>query len=98
LHPISERDRAVRINVYVQPRASRTEVIGLHGDAIKLRVAAPPVEGEANLEVRRFLAKLLGIPLSSVTIVQGETGRRKTVEVQGVSAALVASRLGVGPG
>jgi uncharacterized protein (TIGR00251 family) len=95
LHPISERDGAVRINVYVQPRASRTEVIGLHGDAIKMRVAAPPVEGEANLEVRRFLAKLLGVPVSSVTIVQGEAGRRKTVEVEGVDAAVVAARLRV---
>ena len=84
--------------MYVQPRASRTEVTGLHGDAIKLRVAAPPVDGEANLEVRRFLAKLLGIPLSSVTIIQGETGRRKTVEVEGVAVTLVAARLGVGPG
>lgn len=81
--------------MYVQPRASRTEVIGLHGDAIKMRVAAPPVEGEANLEVRRFLAKLLGVPVSSVTIVQGEAGRRKTVEVEGVDAAVVAARLRV---
>ena len=81
--------------MYVQPRASRTEVTGLHGDAIKLRVAAPPVEGEANLEVRRFLAKQLSVPLAAVQLTHGESGRRKTVEVAGVSAAFVASRLGV---
>ena len=68
---------------------------GLHGDAIKLRVAAPPVDGEANLEVRRFLAKELGVSLAAVQLTHGETGRRKTVEVEGVSVAFVASRLGV---
>ncbi len=70
----------------------------MHGDAIKLRVAAPPVEGEANSEVRRFLAKLLGVAISNVTIVQGEAGRRKTVEVEGVDVGVVAERLGVGRG
>ena len=83
----------VRINIYVQPRASRTEVVGLHGDAIKLRVAAPPVEGEANDEVVRFIAKTLGISNSAVHIVSGETGRRKVIEVGGVALPDVEKRL-----
>lgn len=82
---ISQRGDAIRINVYVQPRASRTEVVGEHGDALKLRVAAPPVEGAANLEVRRFLARLLGVAPSAVAVVSGESGRRKIVEVTGIT-------------
>ena len=95
MQPISEKDGAVRISFYVQPRASRTEVVGVHGDAIKLRVAAPPVEGAANEEVRRFLAKVLDVSMSAVAIVHGDTGRRKTVEVTGVSAAEARLRLGL---
>lgn len=94
-HPISERGNAVRITLYVQPRASRTEPAGLHGDAIKLRVAAPPVDGEANAEVRRFLAKALGVPPAGVQLVSGATGRRKVVEVMGVQVGDVAAALGV---
>jgi hypothetical protein len=96
--PISGQDGAVRITLHVQPRASRTEVAGQHGDAIKLRVAAPPVEGAANEEVRRFLAKTFGVAMSAVTIVHGETGRRKVVEVAGVTLALVGARLGLSQG
>lgn len=91
--PISQRGSAVRIDIYVQPRAARTEVVGPHGDAIKLRVAAPPVEGEANREVVRFLAKTLGVPAAAVELVSGETGRRKVVEVTGLSAAEVQRKL-----
>ena len=76
---------SVRISIYVQPRASRTEVVGLHGDAVKLRIAAPPVDGEANDEVVRFLAKTLGVPASSVSVVSGSSSRRKIIEVSGVT-------------
>ncbi|HEY0305322.1 MAG TPA: DUF167 family protein [Longimicrobiales bacterium] len=95
MQPISEKDGAVRISLYVQPRASRTEVVGVHGDTIKLRVAAPPVDGAANEEVRRFLAKAMDVAMSAVVIVHGDTGRRKMVEVTGVSAAEARLRLGL---
>jgi uncharacterized protein len=90
---ISQRGDAVRINIYVQPRASRTEVVGAHGDAIKLRVAAPPVEGVANEEVVRFIAKELGVSASHVAIIAGAASRRKTVEVRGVELARVEQAL-----
>ena len=90
---ISQRGDAVRINIYVQPRASRTEVVGEHGDAIKLRVAAPPVEGEANEEVVRFLAKELGVSASHISIVAGAASRRKIVEVRGVDLPRVKQAL-----
>lgn len=65
----------------VQPGAKRTEVSGPHGAALKVRVAAPAVEGRANAALVRFLAEAFGVPLRQVRIVRGETGRDKTVEV-----------------
>ncbi len=80
---------AVRVTVYVQPRASRSEVAGVHGDAVKIRLAAPPVEGAANKELVTFLAKKLGVPKSAIRIVSGERGRRKILEVSGVTVRSV---------
>lgn len=74
----------VRFPVRVQPRASRTEVVGLYGDALKIRLGAPPVDGAANLELVRFVAKRLGVARSAVRIVRGESTRNKVVEVDGV--------------
>jgi uncharacterized protein (TIGR00251 family) len=73
-----------RVVVHVQPRARRTEVAGLHGDAVKLRLAAPPVYGAANEELVRFVAERLGVARSAVRVAAGATSRRKTVEVDGV--------------
>jgi len=77
----------------VQPRASRTEVRGHHATAIKIRIAAPPVDGAANTELVRFLAKTLGVPKSAVTIVAGQGGRTKHVRVDGFTATEVETRL-----
>jgi hypothetical protein len=85
----------VRLQLQVQPRASRTEVAGPHGGALRIRLAAPPVDGEANAELVAFLAKRLRVPKAAVTIVRGESGRRKVVEVAGVSAGDAAAALGV---
>ena len=83
----------VRFVVQVQPRASRTEVVGVHGDALKVRVAAPPVDGAANEELSRYLAKQLGVAASAVQVVGGATGRRKIVEVAGITAEEARTRL-----
>ena len=74
----------VWFTLHVQPRASRTELACRHGDALKVRIAAPPVDGAANAELVRFLAELLGVARSAVEIVSGESGRRKVVTVRGV--------------
>ena len=74
-----------RITVHVVPRAKSTEVAGRHGDAIRIRLAAPPVDGAANAELGRFLAEQLGVARGAVTIVRGTTGRRKTVSVAGIA-------------
>jgi uncharacterized protein (TIGR00251 family) len=87
----------VRVRVRVQPRASRTELAGLRGDALKIRLAAPPVDGAANEALVRFLAARLEVPRSAVRIEAGAAGRSKVVAVAGLSADTAAGRLGLGP-
>ena len=90
---LAERGGDALLAVRLQPRAGRTEVAGLHGDALKIRVAAPPVEGAANDALRRFLADRLALPLARVHIERGATSRAKVVRLQGIPAAEVAARL-----
>jgi len=90
---LREADGGVRVEILVQPRASRTRAVGEHDGRLKIQVAAPPVDGAANEELVSFLAESLGIPKRDVTIVAGETGRRKTVLLRGVAAAAVAGAL-----
>ncbi|WP_298271045.1 DUF167 domain-containing protein [Geobacter sp.] len=88
---ISEGVDSVTLSVHVQPRASKNEVCGIQGDALKLRLTSPPVEGEANRLCIEFLAKLLRIPKSSVTIIAGEKSRHKTLRITGVTAREIAA-------
>ena len=74
------------VALHIVPRARATAVAGSHGDAVKIRIAAPPVDGAANAELVRFLAARLNVPATRVTIVGGASGRRKTVAVDGVGA------------
>lgn len=85
----------IMLRLRVQPRASRTELAGQYGDALKVRVAAPPVEGKANEELIRFLAKRLGVGRSAVAIVSGLGGRSKVATVEGIDAQEAARRLGI---
>ena len=94
MRPVEPVPDGVRLTLHVQPRASRSELAGRHGDAIKLRLAAPPVDGAANAELVRYLAELLGVPKSAVEIISGETGRRKLVLVRGLAPAEALARLG----
>ena len=75
-----------RLTIKVHPRAKRTAITGRLGDAWKLDLAAPPVDGKANEECVRFFAELAGVPRAHVRIVTGATGRRKVVEIDGVDA------------
>lgn len=83
----------VILTVHVQPKASRTESVGIHGDALKIRIAAPPADGAANKELIRFLAKELSIAASTIHIESGASGRHKRVRMQGVTAERVTSCL-----
>ena len=76
-----EEGIALILTLHVQPGAKRTAVDGTHGDALKVRLAAPPVDGRANEELIRFLAEQFGVPKRQVEILRGTTGRRKHVRI-----------------
>ena len=82
-----------RLVLHVQPRSSASGVAGRHGDALKVRLAAPPVGGAANEELVRFLAERLGVPRRAIHLVAGRTGRRKIVDVDGLTDEEAARRL-----
>jgi uncharacterized protein (TIGR00251 family) len=79
--------------VRVHPRARKDAITGIHGDALKLALTAPPVEGRANEAVIEFFADLLRLPRSSVTIAAGQTSRNKVVRVAGITADELRQRL-----
>jgi uncharacterized protein (TIGR00251 family) len=85
----------VTLCLHVQARARETEVSGWHGDAIKVRLSAPPVDGAANQALIDFLAQRVGVPRAAVRIVAGHGSRRKRVTIAGVRRAEVLRRLGV---
>jgi uncharacterized protein (TIGR00251 family) len=81
------------LEVLVQPRASRTRVVGEHDGRLKIQLAAPPVDGEANAALLAFLADALGVKRADVALLAGETGRRKRVRIAGLDPAAVAAAL-----
>jgi len=85
--------RPTAVNFYVQPRASKTEVVGRHGNAIKIRVKAPPVDGAANEELIRFLSKRFKVPRRAVDLVSGSSSRHKQIAIEGVTATEIVESL-----
>ncbi len=88
----SELDKVVRISpdgisidCWIQPKSSKSAFSGIHGESLKIKIAAPPEDGKANEELRRFLGKALGISKSSVEIRSGHSSRRKIVFCSGAS-------------
>jgi uncharacterized protein len=90
---IRETAQGSTLEVYVQPRASKNELIGIHEGTLKVRLSSPPVEGEANRECLRFLAKALDVPKSLLQIVQGKKSRRKKILIPGISGEYLHNRL-----
>jgi uncharacterized protein (TIGR00251 family) len=82
-------DGRLTLTLHIQPGAKKTEVAGEHGDALKIRLAAPPVDGKANAALLAFIAERLGVSKSAVTLKSGQTSRRKVVEVDGASVEVV---------
>ncbi len=80
-------DGSVTLTLHIQPGAKSTQSAGLHGEALKLRLAAPPVDGKANACLIAFLAETLGVTKSAVELVSGLSSRQKRVRVSGLSAA-----------
>ncbi|MBN1674825.1 MAG: YggU family protein [Kiritimatiellae bacterium] len=90
---ISESAQGVVVSCRVVPRAARNEIQGLLGEALKVRLQAPPVEGKANEALVKFLAKTLGVPPRAVAILSGHTGRNKRVLLTGLTESAVRRRL-----
>lgn len=90
---LREDGDAIVLTLHIQPGAKRTETAGLHGDALKIRLAAPPVDGKANEALIAFLAKTLGVPKSHVELISGQTSRAKRVRVAGVAIPAVFAAL-----
>ena len=86
---ITAHETGVRFRVQVQPRARRPGIGGLHGDALRVRVSSPPVDGAANDDVIATLADALGCPRRAVRIIAGLASRTKTVEIDGVAAEAI---------
>jgi uncharacterized protein (TIGR00251 family) len=84
---------STRLEVYIQPRASKSEVAGMHDGVVKIRIAAPAVDNAANLAVTEFVAKALGVAKRSVRIVSGGASRRKLLEIEDVTEKEIAAKL-----
>lgn len=82
-------DQGVTLRLHIQPGAKKTEVVGPHGEALKIRLAAPPVDGKANACLIAFLAARLGVARCAIRLVSGEASRAKRVRIGGVDSALV---------
>ena len=76
------RDKTLILQVYVQPRASRNEVTGWHAHGLKVRLKAAPVDGEANKQLKKFLAKQFKVPVAKISLLKGEAGRQKTLAIE----------------
>jgi uncharacterized protein (TIGR00251 family) len=79
-------DGSITLTIHAQPGAKCTEVAGVHGPALKIRLAAPAVEGRANDALVAFLAASFGVPRRNITLVRGDTGRRKTLRIASPAA------------
>ena len=90
---ITATPSGVRIRFHVQPRSSRTELSGKHGNAFKLRLHAPPVDGAANAALLRFVADRLGVPVRAVALARGATSREKIVTVEGIAVEAARAAL-----
>lgn len=83
-------DGSITLALHVQPGAKRTEFAGKHGDALKLRLAAPPVEGKANTALIAFISEFCRLPRNSVVLQSGDTSRQKVLRISGADLATIA--------
>ena len=83
-------DGRITLTLHIQPGAKKTEFAGLHGDTLKIRLAAPPVDGKANEALIKFVAETLKLPKSAVNLKSGQTSRRKVLEVIGAESSTIA--------
>ena len=90
---ISEKNEGCVLKCWIQPRSSRSAVIGIHGDALKIALTAPPVDGKANKELIKFLAKYFKLPKGGIQIIAGDSSRSKTILVSGLDKDIIIKKL-----
>jgi uncharacterized protein (TIGR00251 family) len=90
---VRSHKKGVEINFQVLPRSSQSRIVGLHNDAVKIKLNKPPVDGQANAECCRVVAKYLGVSKTQVSVLRGTSSRQKTLLVEGVSASVVIEML-----
>lgn len=83
----------VRLHLFIQPNSSKDEVIGPHNDELKVKLTAPPIDGKANEALVKFLSRVLELPKKNFTLIRGDTGRHKVIEISGLSEAELRARL-----
>jgi hypothetical protein len=86
-----QTDEGVEISLYIQPGASKTEIIGEHNGCLKIKIKAPPVDGKANAEVIEFLSDKLGIPKRQIEFLTGDKSREKKIRIKGLSIQQIES-------
>ena len=91
--PVRPVSGGIEVDLHVQPRARRTELAGVHGRALRVRVSAPPADGAANRAVVELLAEVAGVPRARVTLVAGVRSRDKRIRIDGISPEEFAARL-----
>jgi len=87
------RTELVKLAVTVVPRSPKTEIVGVVGEFLKIRLAAPPVDGAANKELIKYLAKLLKIPKSNIRVISGTSSKRKLLDIEGIEQSVVETLL-----
>ncbi|MDD8047334.1 MAG: DUF167 domain-containing protein [Verrucomicrobiota bacterium] len=97
MHPLRKTKQGWNLEVHVQPRAKRTEAIGIYGQAVKIRVASPPVDGKANEALIEFFSKALRIAKGEIHLVAGATGRKKVISLPELPADEICRILGIEP-
>lgn len=90
---VEEIGNGIRLHLYVQPGGKKSELLGEHDGALKIRVQAPPVEGKANAAVVDFIAEVFRVPRSRVALIRGEKSRQKVVEIEGLTRAEALAKL-----
>ncbi len=83
----TERDGNLIFNVRVLPKSSKSEIVGEHDGALKIKIKSPPIDGAANAELIKVLAKFFDVPKSAVEILRGQTSKTKQIKIEGITAA-----------
>jgi TIGR00251 family protein len=83
----------VKLHLFIQPKSSKNEIVGIHDGKLKIKITAPPVDGKANAELVEFLSDILDIPKRQIEITKGDTGRNKTVIITGISQEIIEQKI-----